>query len=112
MYFWAKEAPKTIVDEVSKAVATLPGAPGTGTTTANPNKLTETSYKISSRADQVFRVMVLKVWKAYCSPRAQQDRLLKEETIEQTYSREMWMRARRMLIIYKFFPYDKTAIIF
>ena len=98
MYFWAKEAPKTIVDEVSKAVATLPGAPGTGTA----NTTTEISYKISSRADQVFRVMVLKVWKAYCSPRAQQDKLLKEETIEQTYSREMWMRARRILIIYTF----------
>jgi hypothetical protein len=110
MYFWAKEAPKTIVDEVSAPKAVV--APGSGiiTTTANPS--TETSYKISSRADQVFRVMVLKVWKAYCSPRAQQDKLLREETIEQTYSREMWMRARRMLIIYALLLVNTVIILY
>merc|ERR1711871_767862 len=46
----------------------------------------------TERACKVFKHVVLCVWRAFCVPEARKDRLVLNESLEETYRREMIMR--------------------
>jgi len=109
MYFWAKECPQTIVESVS--VLTAPSADlsiaGNATAGTQPpvavTGVPRTVYRFSIRSREVFKVLILKVWKAYCTPRARHDKILTSETVEQAYLRETLIRNRSIPFLFQLF---------